>query len=266
MTLELNKVSWIRNGNYILKDIDWRVQNGQHWAIVGLNGSGKTTLLNLINGYFWPSSGEINVFGEEFGNTDLREMRKLIGWVSSSLQEKLYVNDYAEDVVLSGKFASIGLYDNPETHDVEQAHILLEQMGCSSLIGRSIGTLSQGERQRIMIARALMNCPKLLILDEPSTGLDLFAREQLLETVDMVARRKDGPVLLFVTHYIEEILPVFTHTLLLRRGEVFATGATKEVITGESLSRFFESPVEVRWQNQRAWVTVRSGSSEEQAV
>jgi len=256
MTIELNKVSWIRNGNYILKDIDWQVRSGQHWAFVGLNGSGKTTLLNLINGYIWPTSGEIKVFGQRFGSIDLRELRKLIGWVSSSLEEKMYMSDPAENVVLSGKFASIGLYDNPEMQDIEQAHILLEQMGCSSLIKRSFGILSQGEKQKILIARALINSPKLLILDEPGTGLDLFAREQLLMTLDNIASRKDGPTMIFVTHHIEEILPVFTHTLLLRRGEVFSAGKTQDVISGENLSRFFESPVQVRWQNDRAWVYV----------
>lgn len=266
MTIELNKVSWIRNGNYILKDIDWRVQSGQHWAIVGLNGSGKTTLLDLINGYIWPTSGEINVCGQRYGSVDLREQRKLIGWVSSSLQEKIYLSDNAEDVVLSGKFASIGLYDNPEEQHIEQAHILLEEMGCGSLIGRPFGVLSQGEKQKILIARALINCPKLLILDEPYTGLDLFAREQVLAAVDYIARCKDGPTLLFVTHHIEEILPVFTHTLLLRRGKVFLTGKTQDVITSENLSRFFESAVEVQWQNHRAWVTVGPGSREGQAL
>jgi len=166
------------------------------------------------------------------------------------------MSDPAENVVLSGKFASIGLYDNPEMQDIEQAHILLEQMGCSSLIKRSFGILSQGEKQKILIARALINSPKLLILDEPGTGLDLFAREQLLMTLDNIASRKDGPTMIFVTHHIEEILPVFTHTLLLRRGEVFSAGKTQDVISGENLSRFFESPVQVRWQNDRAWVYV----------
>lgn len=260
MTIELSKVSWIKDGNYILKDIDWLVQDDQHWAIVGLNGSGKTTLLNLLNGYIWPSTGEIRVFGQRFGSIDLRELRKLIGWVSSSLQERMYLDEPAENVVVSGKFASIGLYEKPEKHDLEQARILLEQLGCASFIRRPIGTLSQGEKQRVLIARALINCPRLLILDEPCTGLDLFAREQLLNTVDNIAREKDGPTLLFVTHHIEEILPVFTHTLLLRRGEVFAAGKSKDVITADTLSQFFESPVEVRWQEGRAWVSAAKRS------
>lgn len=256
MTIELAKVSWIKDGRYILKDLDWFVQDGQHWAIVGLNGSGKTTLLNLLNGYIWPSTGELSVFGQKFGSIDLRELRKLIGWVSSSLQEKMYWDEPAENVVVSGKFASIGLFENPDKHDLEQARTLLEQLGCGSLSRRPIGTLSQGEKQRVLIARALINCPRLLILDEPCTGLDLFAREQLLNTVDDIARQKDGPTLLFVTHHIEEILPVFTHTLLLRRGEIYMAGRTREMINAGNLSGFFESQVEARWQDGRAWVSV----------
>lgn len=250
-------MSCIRDKKYILKEVTWQVGVGEHWAILGLNGSGKTTLLNIINGYMWPSSGSVRVLGKEFGRVDIWEVRRMIGWVSSSLQEKLYAHESVSDIVLSGKYASIGLYDRPDAGDRLRAASLLEQVGCGFLGDRRYETLSQGEKQKVLIARALMSDPRLLILDEPCSGLDILSREQFLTAISGLARREGGPNLLFVTHRVEEILPDFTKALLLRRGEVHSQGPTPALLTTENLSDFFEIPVEVRWQDGRPWMSVR---------
>lgn len=254
--IELNDVTWRRGDQTILHQVNWKVSPGEHWAILGLNGSGKTSLLNLINGYFWPSQGKISVLGHPFGKVDLRELRKSIGWVSSSLQERINGRERAQNVVLSGKFASIGLYEKTGENDVKRARQLMEQLECGHLFDRSYQTCSQGEKQKLLIARALMASPKLLILDEACNGLDFLSREALLSSIRQLAESSDAPHLLFVTHHIEEILPIFTHTLLLRRGRVFAKGETRTVLNSSNLSAFFETPVEVNWRNDRAWLSV----------
>ncbi len=168
-TIEVKNLSYRRDDKTLLSGIEWKVRKGEHWALLGLNGSGKTTLLNMITGYLWPTTGVISVLGETYGSVDLREMRKSIGWVSSSLQEKLYASDKAQVVVLSGKYATIGLYDKPDEKDYEQASELMKRLGCSHLWDRTYQTCSQGEKQKLLIARALMANPRLLILDEPAT-------------------------------------------------------------------------------------------------
>ncbi|MWC28038.1 ABC transporter ATP-binding protein [Paenibacillus sp. MMS18-CY102] len=254
MVIHIDDVSWVRDGATILKDVNWTVEPGEHWCIVGLNGSGKTTLLNMINGYIWPTKGSVSVLGKKFGEYDLRELRKSIGWVSSSLQQRLYGGETAINIVLSGKYATIGLYDKPDEDALEQAHDLLRLLGCEKLANRTYNTFSQGERQRVLIARALIAAPKLLILDEPCTGLDVFARELLLRMVERIAQQPNAPTLLFVTHHIEEIMPVFNRTLLVKQGEIFGAGPTQDILNTELLSRFFDAPLEVEHRNDRAWL------------
>lgn len=243
MIIEAKHVSIIRETKYILKDINWSVMDGEHWAILGLNGSGKTTLLDMLNGYIFPSKGEMTVLGQTFGRYDWRELRKSIGWVSTALQERLYVNETVEDIVLSGKFASIGLYEETDSEDRSYARSLLSRLDCLKLSGRIFQTLSQGEKQRVLIARGLMSAPRLLILDEPCTGLDIFAKEKLLSIIEKLSSEKDAPTIIYVTHLTEEILPTFSHTLLLRRGEVHSAGETASVLTEENLTDFLEAPV-----------------------
>lgn len=170
MIISLENVSWRREQTMILHEMNWQVEKGQHWCIVGLNGSGKTTMLNVVNGYIWPTQGQVEVLGHRFGDVDLRELRKRIGWVSTSLQQKLYGHQTVMNIILSGKFATIGLYDKTEEEDLKQAEELLEFLDCSALATRTYDTLSQGQRQKILIARALIANPELLILDEPCTG------------------------------------------------------------------------------------------------
>jgi len=255
--IHISDVSWKRQGETILSRIHWQVQKGEHWAVLGLNGSGKTTLLNMINGYIWPSTGRLNVLGQPFGKTDIRELRKSIGWVSSSLQERIKGSAIAEDVVISGKFSSIGLHEATTNEDSYKADQIMEQLGISHLQGRTYQTCSQGEKQKILIARGLMDEPELLILDEPTNGLDFIAREELLATVKRLTLKKEAPTIIFVTHHIEEILPEFTHTLLLSEGTIFDQGKREEVLTSENLSPFFERNVQVEWKNNRPWMSLR---------
>jgi len=243
MIIEAKQISVIRNKKHILKDINWSVKAGEHWAILGLNGSGKTTLLDLVNGYIFPSKGEIQVLGRTFGRYDWRELRKSIGWVSSALQERLYGNEIVEDIIISGKYASLGLYEMPGQAERDRARSLLELMNCPELSGRTYETLSQGEKQRILIARGLMASPGLLILDEPCTGLDLFAKENLLSIIEKLCKEPEAPTIIYVTHLTEEILSAFSNTLLLRRGQVHSSGRTADVLTQENLCDFFEAPI-----------------------
>jgi iron complex transport system ATP-binding protein len=256
MMVEIDNVSLWRGKEFLLRNVNWKVKEGEHWAILGLNGSGKTTLLNMLNGYLFPSSGEIKVLGRIFGSYDLRELRKSIGWVSSALQERLYVRESAVDIVVSGKTAAIGLLNEPVEEDRNQAMKLLNQLGCEYFSHRAYQTLSQGEKQKVLIARALMAEPRLLVLDEPCTGLDLFAREKLLLFIEQLGRKPDAPGLIYVTHRTEEILPVFSHTLLLKKGMVYRSGETSEILTQSQLTAFFDTPVTVTRRRGRTWVTL----------
>lgn len=252
MILELEGVSRRRDDKLLLDGVDWQVQKGEHWVLYGLNGAGKTSLLDLINAYFFPTEGKVTVLGMEFGKTYLAEkLRSRIGFVSASVQQKLPAHDNAYEVVLSGAFASLGLYQET-SEKVDQKGIgILRELGCLDYANRNYHTLSQGEKQRVLIGRALMADPELLILDEPTAGLDFIAREELLESIAAIAKKPDGPTIIYVTHHIEEIMPEFDKTLLLKAGKVFASGDTAEVLTSGRLSDFFDIPVNLIWSNDR---------------
>lgn len=254
--IDVRGVTWKRDNKTILQQVDWQVKEGENWAVLGLNGSGKTTLLNIINGYIWPTKGTVSVLGHAFGTVDLRELRKSIGWVSSSLQERMYMDQQTINLVISGKHASIGLYETPTAEDEQQAVQLMNRLGCGHLLGRVYASCSQGEKQKLLIARALMANPRLLILDEATNGLDFLSREALLTAIESIAASREAPGLLLVTHHIEEILPIYTHTILIRQGEVFAQGLTTDMLTPERLSSFFDVTVDVRWANGRAWLSL----------
>ncbi|MBF2643068.1 ABC transporter ATP-binding protein [Listeria seeligeri] len=242
---EFEHVSLKRENKTILSDINWVVNDKENWAILGLNGSGKTTLLQLLNGYLWPSSGKLQVLGHVFGQTSLPELRKSIGLVSNALDQQLKEYDLSEQIVLSGKFASIGMYSKVSDAEIAAAKQLLTDCGGASLIGKAYKVLSQGERQVVLIARALMAQPKLLILDEPCNGLDLFAKERLLERIKQIAERTGSPTMLFVTHHTEEILPCFDNIILLRDGEITHRGKTEKLLTEPVLQAFYQKPVEL---------------------
>jgi iron complex transport system ATP-binding protein len=256
MVLHFENVSLKKDGSWILQNVNWRIEKGENWVLFGLNGSGKTSILNLLNAYDFPTSGKAEILGKEFGKTYLGEsLRSKIGFVSSSLQEKLHSNDNAFEIVLSGAFASIGLYENVTDEMRERAIDLLKDFGCFEYANRNYSTLSQGEKQRVLIARALMANPALLVFDEPANGLDFIAREKLLESIEKIALKRDAPTMIYVTHHVEEILPVFNQTLLLKSGHVFASGPTSEMISSQQLSRLFDLPVSVLSQNHRLFLS-----------
>ncbi|WP_018131330.1 ABC transporter ATP-binding protein [Effusibacillus pohliae] len=254
--IEVQDMSWVRGDKQILKHINWQVGAGEHWTIIGLNGSGKTSLLKMVTGYEWPTRGKIRVLGNTYGECEIQQVRKSIGWVSSALRDEIYPSDRAIDVVISGKFASIGIWQAIDKSDRERALQLLTRLGCSRLATAHYGTLSQGEKQKVLLARALMAEPKLLILDEPCFGLDIRAREQLLSEISKMGSAADTPAILYVTHHIEEILPIFTHVLLLREGEVVAAGLKRDVLTSDNLQRAFGLPVTVEWAEERPWIKI----------
>lgn len=264
IVLKLENVSLLRDGKWILQEINWKINKGENWVLFGLNGSGKTAILNLLNAYYFPTKGKVTVLGLEFGKTYLSEkLRKQIGFVSSSLQEKFNHGDNAFEVVLSGAFASIGLYETPTDEMRKKAVNLLESLGCITYANRNYETLSQGEKQRVLIARALMADPSLLILDEPTNGLDFIAREQLLESIEKITENPNGPTLIYVTHHVEEILPAFTKTLLIKEGQVFADGETSQLISSEKLTGYFNLPVHVDWKNDRPMLSkIQAGEKE----
>ncbi|MCQ6276273.1 ABC transporter ATP-binding protein [Bacillus sp. V3B] len=256
MVLHLENVSLKKDGSWILQNVNWHVKKGENWVLFRLNGSGKTSILNMLNAYYFPTSGKAKVLGKEFGKTHLGEtLRSKIGFVSSFLQEKLHSNDNAFEIVLSGAFSSIGLYKKITDEMREKAIDLLKDFGCFEYANRNYGTLSEGEKQRVLIARALMANPSLLVFDEPTNGLDFIAREKLLESIEKITLKPDAPTMIYVTHHVEEILPVFNQTLLLKTGQVFASGNTSDMISSQQLSQFFDLPVSVIKRNHRLFLS-----------
>jgi iron complex transport system ATP-binding protein len=240
-----------RGKTQILAGIDWRVRPGEHWAILGANGCGKTSLLKSISGYLSPSSGSITLLGEVYGETDWRELRLKIGLVTSALQASIPAAEPALETVVSGRYAQLDLWAHPTRAEKARARTFLGFVGGAHLEEREWIYLSQGERQRVLIARSLMARPRILILDEPCAGLDPVAREEFLWFVEGVARRQNGPALVLVTHHAEEIMPAFTHALLLRGGRVYASGPMGQVVTTARLSGAFGSRITIRRKGGR---------------
>ena len=241
--LDLSGVSLLRGGKLILDDVSWHIGAGENWAVVGANGSGKTTLLKVATGYLWASSGTVRVLGQTFGRVDLRALRRRIGWVSSALTDRIPPSQTSIRIVLSGAFASIGLWDDPAAAQRLKAGSLLEQMGCPEIADRKFAVLSAGERQKVLVARALMAEPEVLILDEACAGLDIAAREGLLAKISSLDALGSGMTLIFVTHHIEEIPSSISHVLVLKAGRALAAGPTDEVLNSRVLSDAFDMPV-----------------------
>ena len=248
--IELEDVG-VKRGTVILKDITWRVDEGQHWCILGANGSGKSTLLNVLTAYMPASSGRISVCGQQYGAFDWREMRKQIGLVASSLMERINMPVTALEVVVSGKNAQLNRIDPPSASDMEKAGAILRDIDCEHLAGQLWSTLSQGEKQRIAIGRALMADYRILLLDEPCAGLDPIARENFLNFIDRLTARQSKVTIIYVTHHIEEIVPAFSHVLLLRGGKILAAGRKSSILTSGNLSIAYDAPVQVIQSNGR---------------
>ncbi len=236
--LEVRELA-IERDTAILRRVDWTVRPGEHWVVLGANGSGKTSLLSALTGYLTPSSGEVTVLGRKFGEFDWRELRKAVGLVSSSIRQRIDDGETALEIVVSGKTAMLNFWGRITAADRKRALELLRQVDGRALAERPWLFLSQGERQRVLIARALMAELRLLILDEPCAGLDPVAREQFLRFIGKLMRRKDGPTLILVTHHVEEIMPEFSHVLVIKGGRTLAAGPVAETLTSRLLSETF---------------------------
>jgi iron complex transport system ATP-binding protein len=237
--LEVSRLRIAREGKVILRGLDWKVSAGEHWVILGPNGSGKSSLLAALTGYFAPTSGSLSVLGETFGRSDWRELRRRIGLVGPSVASMIQPAEPALSVVAGGVDGLINLWRKPKRAVIARARRLLRLLKVGGLAARPWGHLSQGERQRVLIARALASSPALLILDESCAGLDPVARAEFLSLVERLPRLRPGLAVIFVTHHVEEILPVFTHALLLRAGTALASGKIGEVLQPAALAKLF---------------------------
>ncbi len=249
--LDVTGVRVVRGRTTILSDIAWRVRSGEHWVILGANGSGKTSLLKVLNGHLPPTAGEIAVLGQRYGASDWRDLRLKIGVVMSAFAVAIPPAEVALDTVISGKFAQLDLWARVSRADRRSALRLLRLVGAGRIAAREWVYLSQGERQRVLIARALMAKPRLLILDEPCAGLDPVARNDFLRLIERLARRRRGPALVLVTHHVEEITPAFSHVLLLRGGRVLDSGPRDRLLTSRHLSATFGAPLRLTRTGRR---------------
>jgi iron complex transport system ATP-binding protein len=241
-----------------LDGIDWTVEPGERWVVLGPNGSGKTTLVQLAGGHIHPTVGRVTILGQRVGRVDLRILRTRIGFVSAAVARSLRPGLAAADVVMSGRYAALETWWQDYTDDDRRrARGLLEQAGFAHVAERPFGVISEGERQQVLLARALMGRPELILLDEPAAGLDVGGRERLVRTLARLAGDPETPPLIFVTHHVEEIPPAFTSALLVRHGHLVASGPVDEVLTSESLSACFGLALRLRREEGR-W-TCRAG-------
>jgi iron complex transport system ATP-binding protein len=254
--LKLRGVSVRRDTSLLLRSVDWTAHEDERWIVIGPNGAGKTTLLQVAATLLYPTEGTVEVMGEKLGDVDVFELRPRIGLTSASLAERVPAGEKVIDLVLTASYAILGRWkEEYESADVTRAVELLDALGCAHLIRRRFSTLSEGERKRVQIARALMSDPELLLLDEPAAGLDLGGREDLLRRLSALAQNPNSPMIVLVTHHVEEVPDGFTHAMLLRRGAVLAAGPIAEVFSAKNLSRCFGVPLEIeRHENRwRAW-------------
>ncbi|PJI95246.1 ABC transporter ATP-binding protein [Luteimicrobium subarcticum] len=250
--LELEGVSVRRGTKMILDAVGWQVAEDERWVVLGRNGAGKTTLVQIAAARLHPTRGTVHVLGERLGGSDLSELRPRIGLASAALAERIPADESVRDVVVTAAYGITGRWrEEYEDFDTERGTDLLRLFGVDHLADRAFGTLSEGERKRVQIARSLMTDPELLLLDEPAAGLDLGGREELVEALAELAGDAAAPVLVLVTHHVEEIPPGFTHLLLLRDGQVHAAGPLEEVLTSENLSGAFGIPLVVERAGDR---------------
>jgi len=240
LLLDFAGVSLRRGGHTLVGPLDWSVELDERWVVVGPNGAGKTSLLRIAAATEHPSTGVAHVLGERLGRVDVTELRARVGLSSSALAQRIPDDEVVRDLVVSAGYAVLGRWrERYDEVDYHRAIDLLESLGAEHLADRRHGTLSEGERKRVLIARALMTDPELLLLDEPAAGLDLGGREELVARLADLAADPDAPALVLVTHHVEEIPPGFSHALLLSEGTVVASGLLTDVLTAENLSAAF---------------------------
>ncbi len=242
--VDLAGVSIVRGGSTLLDDITVQIDESDRWVVIGPNGAGKTTLLQVLGAQIHPTGGVAGLLGEVLGTVDVFELRPRIGITSAALAERIPRSERVHDVVVSASYAVLGRWrEDYDELDHERADELLEQLGIGGLVDRTFGTLSEGERKRVQIARALMTDPELLLLDEPAAGLDLSGREALVRTLSELAQDPYAPASVLVTHHVEEIPVGITHALLLKGGRLVAAGPVDETLTAENLSATFDLPL-----------------------
>ncbi|MGY1812026.1 ABC transporter ATP-binding protein [Blastococcus sp. SYSU D00820] len=250
--VEISGVDVVRGQTYLLRGVDWTVRADERWVLLGPNGAGKTTLLQLASAHMHPTRGTVRLLGETLGAVDVFELRPRIGLTSAALAQRIAPNERTGDVVVSAGYAVVGRWrERYDIADLTRAALLMRQWGVEAFAHRPFGTLSEGERKRVQIARALMPDPELLLLDEPGAGLDLGGREDLVGRLGDLARYLYAPAQVLVTHHVEEIPPGYTHALLLREGGVVAAGPLEQVVTAEGLSETFGVPLQVERRDGR---------------
>lgn len=250
--VELAGVSVVRGTSTLLRDIDWTVEEDERWVVIGPNGAGKTTLLQLISANAFPTRGVVGLLGEVMGAVDVFELRPRIGMTSAALADRIPRAESVGNVVVSASYAVIGRWhERYDVQDLQRAAALMAQLRVGHLSKRTFGTLSEGERKRVQIARALMTDPELLLLDEPAAGLDLAGREALVGTLSDLAEDPYSPAMVLVTHHLEEIPRGVTHALLLADGRVVAAGPIRDVLTADALGATFGLPLEVSEEGGR---------------
>lgn len=250
--LELVDVSVVREGRALVDDVSWSVKEGERWVILGPNGAGKTTLLSIASSYLFPSTGTVTVLGERLGAIDVFELRPRIGVAGMAVADKLPRSQTVLETVLTAAYGMTASWrESYDAVDEERALAFLDRLGMSEYLERKFGTLSEGERKRTLIARAMMTDPELLLLDEPAAGLDLGGREDLVRRLGRLARDPYAPSMLMVTHHVEEIAPGFTHVLMIRQGKVLAAGPVETELTSRNLSLCFGLPLVVEQRGDR---------------
>jgi len=250
--LRLSNVTLTRNGRDLVHDVDWEITASQRWVVLGANGSGKTTLVRIASLYEHPSRGTVDVLGERLGHTDVRALRRRVALVSTALADMIRPTLDATEVVMTARHAALEpWWHTYTTADADRAHGLLEAHGVGWAADRAFGTLSTGERQRVLLARALMGDAGLVLMDEPAAGLDLGGREALVDHLDALAADRAAPPIVLVTHHVEEIPPSFTHVMALRTGEVVGCGPLPDTLDDRLLSRCFDLAITVDHRDGR---------------
>lgn len=258
---QLQKVTVQTGGQTRLENVSFSLEQGVHTGLLGLNGSGKTTILQLLTGYIWPTEGTVHSWMGKHGQVPMQQLRREIGWVSDALDDRYRTrsSDTALEVVISGYFASVGLYDDPGEEVTAYALKCLDRFQVERYADKPYSQLSQGEKRRVMLARAWVIKPRLLILDEPCTGLDVKGREELLSLLQQALSEPNAPTLLYVTHHIEELPPAVINMALIKEGKLLCQGFKADVLTDKLISEAFDVQASITWEEERPWLRVKSG-------
>ncbi|MHA1793739.1 MAG: ABC transporter ATP-binding protein [Promethearchaeota archaeon] len=249
--VHLENVSWIRNKKYLLKNLTWKINKGENWILFGPNGSGKTSLLKMLLGYIFPTSGKLYILDGHAGRVNFFDIRKKIGLVSTALESLIHPADLAIEVIISGQDGATRLWHEPSREVLRKAVELSKMLEIKDCLEMEYGLLSQGEKKKILIARALIVEPRLLVLDEPCESLDIGAREDFLKILEKIHEQPNPPSIIHATHRTEEITRIFNNILLLKEGQKFSEGKIQDVLTSGTLSKLFETPLELMEKKQR---------------